>query len=148
MCDPAKGAAGQRTIAVLLPCLLDKGMMSPVTEVRALSINTLVKISKSAGAMLKPHAPKLIPALLESLSVLEPQVLNYLSLRATEQEKDVMDSARLSAAKSSPMMETINMCLQYLDVSVLGELVPRLCELIRSGVGLGTKGAVPVSSCL
>lgn len=37
--------------------------------------------------MLKPHAPKLIPALLESLSVLEPQVLNYLSLRATEHEK-------------------------------------------------------------
>ncbi|EHB04667.1 Proteasome-associated protein ECM29-like protein [Heterocephalus glaber] len=140
MCDPTKGAAGQRTIAVLLPCLLDKGMMSPVTEVRALSINTLVKISKSAGAMLKPHAPKLIPALLESLSVLEPQVLNYLSLRATDQEKAAMDSARLSAAKSSPMMETINMCLQYLDVSVLGELVPRLCELIRSGVGLGTKG--------
>ncbi|XP_059781269.1 proteasome adapter and scaffold protein ECM29 isoform X1 [Balaenoptera ricei] len=140
MCDPAKGAAGQRTIAVLLPCLLDKGVMSPVTEVRALSINTLVKISKSAGAMLKPHAPKLIPALLESLSVLEPQVLNYLSLRATDQEKAAMDSARLSAAKSSPMMETINMCLQYLDVSVLGELVPRLCELIRSGVGLGTKG--------
>uniref|UniRef100_A0A8D0SIM9 Ecm29 proteasome adaptor and scaffold n=1 Tax=Sus scrofa TaxID=9823 RepID=A0A8D0SIM9_PIG len=140
MCDPAKGAAGQKTIAVLLPCLLDKGMMSPVTEVRALSINTLVKISKSAGAMLKPHAPKLIPALLESLSVLEPQVLNYLSLRATDQEKAAMDSARLSAAKSSPMMETINMCLQYLDVSVLGELVPRLCELIRSGVGLGTKG--------
>lgn len=55
-----------------------------------------------------------------------------------------MDSARLSAAKSSPMMETINMCLQYLDVSVLGELVPRLCELIRSGVGLGTK----VSKCI
>lgn len=36
MCDPAKGAAGQRTIAALLPCLLDKGMMSPVTEVRSL----------------------------------------------------------------------------------------------------------------
>uniref|UniRef100_A0A8D0E6M2 Ecm29 proteasome adaptor and scaffold n=1 Tax=Salvator merianae TaxID=96440 RepID=A0A8D0E6M2_SALMN len=140
MCDPSKGAAGQRTIAVLLPCLLDKGMMNTVAEVRTLSINTLVKISKSAGAMLKPHAPKLIPALLESLSVLEPQVLNYLSLRATEQEKAAMDSARLSAAKSSPMMETINMCLQYLDVSVLGELVPRLCELTRSGVGVGTKG--------
>lgn len=51
------------------------------------SINTLVKISKSAGELLKPHTPKLIPALLESLSVLEPQVLNYLSLRATDQEK-------------------------------------------------------------
>uniref|UniRef100_A0A4W3HWX3 Ecm29 proteasome adaptor and scaffold n=1 Tax=Callorhinchus milii TaxID=7868 RepID=A0A4W3HWX3_CALMI len=140
MCDPSNGAAGQRAIAVLLPCLLDKGIMSDVAEVRSQSINTLVKISKSAGALLKPHAPRLIPALLESLSVLEPQFLNYLSLRATEQEKTAMDSARLSAAKSSPMMETINMCLQHLDVSVLGALVPKLCELLKSGVGLGTKG--------
>ncbi|XP_050843101.1 proteasome adapter and scaffold protein ECM29 isoform X4 [Serinus canaria] len=140
MCDPSKGAAGQKTIAVLLPCLLDKGIVSTVAEVRSLSINTLVKISKSAGSMLKPHAPKLIPALLESLSVLEPQILNYLSLSATDQEKTAMDSARLSVVKSSPMMETINLSLQYLDVSVLGELVPRLCELIKSGVGLGTKG--------
>lgn len=30
-------------------------------------------------------------------------------------------------------------CLQHLDVSVLGELVPRLCELLKSGVGLGSK---------
>ncbi|NXR56874.1 ECM29 protein, partial [Hippolais icterina] len=140
ICDPSKGAAGQKMIAVLLPCLLDKGIGSTVAEVRSLSINTLVKISKSAGSMLKPHVPKLIPALLESLSVLEPQVLNYLSLSATDQEKTAVDSARLSAIKSSPMMETINMSLQYLDVSVLGELVPRLCELIKSGVGLGTKG--------
>ncbi|XP_078427300.1 proteasome adapter and scaffold protein ECM29 [Cetorhinus maximus] len=140
MCEPANGAAGQQVIAVLLPCLLDKGIMSPVAEVQSLSINTLVKISKSAGILLKPHAARLIPTLLESLSVLEPQVLNYLSLRATEQEKATMDSARLSAAKSSPMMETINMCLQHLDASVLGNLVPKLCELLKSGVGLGTKG--------
>ncbi|TNM86280.1 hypothetical protein fugu_008551 [Takifugu bimaculatus] len=109
-------------------------------DIKVATIQTLVKISKTAGPRLKPHAPRLIPALLEALSTLEPQVLNYLSLRATEQEKSAMDAARLSAAKSSPMMETINMCLQHLDVSVLGELVPRLCELLRSGVGLGTKG--------
>lgn len=51
------------------------------------SIQTLVKMSKTAGPRLKPHASQLIPALLEALSTLEPQVLNYLSLRATEQEK-------------------------------------------------------------
>ncbi|KAI2668629.1 Proteasome adapter and scaffold protein ECM29 [Labeo rohita] len=139
MCE-STGVAAQRTVAVLLPTLLDKGIVSNVTEVRTLSIQTLVKISKTAGSRLKPHAPRLIPALLEALSVLEPQVLNYLSLRATEQEKSAMDAARLSAAKSSPMMETINMCLQHLDVSVLGELVPKLCELLKSGIGLGTKG--------
>uniref|UniRef100_A0A4W6G7A5 Ecm29 proteasome adaptor and scaffold n=1 Tax=Lates calcarifer TaxID=8187 RepID=A0A4W6G7A5_LATCA len=138
MCE-STGSAAQRTVAVLLPTLLEKGIVSNVSEVRSLSIQTLVKISKTAGARLKPHASRLIPALLEALSTLEPQVLNYLSLRATEQEKSAMDAARLSAAKSSPMMETINMCLQHLDVSVLGELVPRLCELLKSGVGLGTK---------
>jgi proteasome component ECM29 len=45
MCDPAKGVAGQRTIAVLLPCLLDKGMMSPVTEVRALRCGSVDKVN-------------------------------------------------------------------------------------------------------
>lgn len=139
MCE-STGSAAQKTVAVMLPTLLEKGIVSNVSEVRSLSIQTLVKISKTAGARLKPHASRLIPALLEALSTLEPQVLNYLSLRATEQEKSAMDAARLSAAKSSPMMETINMCLQHLDVSVLGELVPRLCELLKSGVGLGTKG--------
>ncbi|CAG5938707.1 unnamed protein product, partial [Menidia menidia] len=138
MCE-STGAAAQRAVAVVLPTLLEKGIVSSVSEVRSLSIQTLVKISKTAGARLKPHASRLIPALLEALSTLEPQVLNYLSLRATEQEKSAMDAARLSAAKSSPMMETINMCLQHLDVSVLGELVPRLCELLKSGIGLGTK---------
>ncbi|MFT7807466.1 proteasome-associated protein ECM29 homolog [Arapaima gigas] len=140
MCE-STGLVAQCTVAVLLPVLLDKGLVSNVVEVRTLSIQTLVKVSKSAGGRLKPHAARLIPALLESLTTLEPQVLNYLSLRASEQEKTAMDAARLSAAKSSPMMETINMCLQHLDVSVLGELVPRLCELLKNVVGLGTKGA-------
>nr|XP_015809709.2 proteasome adapter and scaffold protein ECM29 [Nothobranchius furzeri] len=139
MCE-STGSAAQKTVAVMLPTLLEKGIVSNVSEVRSLSIQTLVKISKTAGSRLKPHASRLIPALLEALTTLEPQVLNYLSLRATEQEKSAMDAARLSAAKSSPMMETVNMCLQHLDVSVLGELVPRLCELLKSGVGLGTKG--------
>uniref|UniRef100_A0A672ZZ73 Ecm29 proteasome adaptor and scaffold n=1 Tax=Sphaeramia orbicularis TaxID=375764 RepID=A0A672ZZ73_9TELE len=118
MCE-STGSAAQRTVAVLLPTLLEKGIVSNVSEVRSLSIQTLVKISKTAGARLKPHASRLIPALLEALSTLEPQVLNYLSLRATEQEK---------------LRFSFNM------VRKKNELVPRLCELLKSGVGLGTKG--------
>lgn len=38
MCDPSKGAAGQKMIAVLLPCLLDKGIVSTVAEVRSLRL--------------------------------------------------------------------------------------------------------------
>ena len=33
-------------------------------------------------------------------------------------------------------------------MSVLGDLVPRLCELIRSGVGLGTKVGQCVCVCV
>lgn len=51
--------------------------------------------------MLKPHAPKLIPALLESLSVLEPQVLNYLSLCATDQEKVSINRAKIWKIQAS-----------------------------------------------
>lgn len=38
MCDPSKGVAGQKTVAVLLPCLLDKGIVSTVAEVRSLRL--------------------------------------------------------------------------------------------------------------
>lgn len=39
-------------------------------------------------------------------------------------------------------------CLQHLDASVLGELVPRLCGLLKSGVGLGTKVDTDLSNSL
>uniref|UniRef100_A0A674CAM7 Ecm29 proteasome adaptor and scaffold n=1 Tax=Salmo trutta TaxID=8032 RepID=A0A674CAM7_SALTR len=123
MCE-SSGLAAQRTVAVLLPTLLDKGIVSNVPEVRSLRY-TSICVSSEQEKVTNTHT--------------HTHLLN-LSLRATEQEKSAMDAARLSAAKSSPMMETINMCLQHLDVSVLGELVPRLCDLLKSGVGLGTKG--------
>ncbi|OBS59647.1 hypothetical protein A6R68_09229, partial [Neotoma lepida] len=103
--------------------------------------------------MLKPHAPKLIPALLESLSVLEPQILNYLSLRATEQEKVVMDSARLTAAKSSPMMETVNMggcasVIVSLTTQCPQDLTPHSGKLMSALLsGLTDRNSVIQKSC-
>ena len=45
-----------------------------------------MKMSKSAGALLKPHIPLLVCSLLEALSNLEPQYLNYLSLHIASNE--------------------------------------------------------------
>ena len=77
-----------------------------------------------------------------------------------------LEGVRIAASKMSPMMETINMvtvytwlsfivlqvcmspthcsvfvfqCVQYVDSTVLPELVPRLSDLLRTGIGLGTK---------
>ncbi|WAR24092.1 ECM29-like protein [Mya arenaria] len=127
ICDVSYGKVGERATTVVLPCLLKCGLQSPVSEVRALGLSTILKISKNAGVLLKPHIPVLVTALLEAISGLEPQVMNYLSL----------DNARIMASKMSPMMETVNLCVQYVDESVLPEMVPRLTELIKSGKLMG-----------
>lgn len=70
-----------------------------------------MKISRNAGRLLKPHIPLLVVALLESLSTLEPQVLNYLSLHVagSNATQEKLDNARLAASKTSPMMDVVKM---------------------------------------
>ncbi|XP_078353041.1 LOW QUALITY PROTEIN: proteasome adapter and scaffold protein ECM29-like [Oculina patagonica] len=141
VCDVNQGKIGETAIALVLPTLLHKGVPNRAEEVRAISLSTIVKISKNAGALLKPHIPLLVIALLESLSGLENQSMNTLSLQLHKSEdvQEKLEGVRIAATKMSPMMETINMCVQYVDGTVLPELVPRLSDLLRTGVGLGTK---------
>ena len=47
---------------------------------------SLLQISKNAGALLKPHIATLVYSLLEALSGLEPQYLNYVSLHIASDE--------------------------------------------------------------
>ncbi|QQP57696.1 Uncharacterized protein FKW44_002769, partial [Caligus rogercresseyi] len=73
---------------------------------------------------------------------LEGKDINYMSTRlandAAVQEK--LDAARISAAKTSPMMGCVNDVIQYLDQESLQPLIPPLVELIKSSVGINTKG--------
>ena len=62
------------------------GLGSPAKEVQSISLQTIMKMSKNAGSLLKPHIPLLVSALLEALSSLEPQMLNYLSLQVTNNQ--------------------------------------------------------------
>lgn len=48
-------------------------------------LSTILLISRNAGALLKPNIPLLVPALLEAVSGLEPDVINYLSLHMGSQ---------------------------------------------------------------
>lgn len=141
VCDVNQGKSGETAIALVLPTLLHTGVGSRAAEVRAISLSTIVKISKNAGALLKPHISLLVIALLESLSGLENQNMNYLSLQLHKNEdvQEKLEGVRIAASKMSPMMETINMCVQYIDSTVLPGLVPRLSDLLRNGIGLGTK---------
>lgn len=140
MCDATQSGpkTSQVTIQLILPPLLEKGLSSSVPEVRAIALNTVVKITKSAGPMLKSHLAQLIPALLEATSEMESKEVSYISTRlaneASVQEK--LDSARIAAAKSSPMMDCCNHILQFVDGhDTLSQLVPKLIDLIKSSIG-------------
>ncbi|XP_023238061.1 proteasome-associated protein ECM29 homolog [Centruroides sculpturatus] len=138
-CDVNLGKSSEKMLTTILPVLVKSGLMSSLAEIREISLSTIVQISKKAGHLLKPHLPLLFIALLEALSINEPNVINYLSNRLDESNQEKLDIQRVSVFQKSPMMETINFCVQYIDDDILKELVPRLTDLIRNSVALGTK---------
>ena len=50
-----------------------------------------------------------------------------------------LESLRVAVAKDSPMWETLDFCLQQVDGHTLDILVPRLVQLVRTGVGVNTR---------
>ncbi|KAH9605191.1 hypothetical protein KSS87_006616, partial [Heliosperma pusillum] len=57
-------------------------------------------------------------------------------------QKDKLENLRISIAKGSPMWETLELCVDVVDKPSLDILVPRLSQLVRSGVGLNTRVGV------
>ncbi|GKU93498.1 hypothetical protein SLEP1_g7091 [Rubroshorea leprosula] len=103
-----------------------------------------IKLAKGAGIALRPHLSDLVCCMLESLSSLEDQGLNYVELHAANVgiQTEKLESLRLSIAKGSPMWETLDLCINVVDSKSLDGLVPRLAHLVRSGVGLNTRVGV------
>ena len=54
-------------------------------------------------------------------------------------QTEKLESLRISIAKGSPMWETLDLCIKVVDAGSLDQLVPRLGQLVRSGVGLNTR---------
>lgn len=127
----------------VLPFLLStSGLESSAEEVQKFSLHTLLEIIKKAsGKILRPFIPELAERLVGLLSILEPQAVNYLHLNAdkynlTEQK---IDDIRLSSIRSSPLMESIERCLDLLDEPTMEQLQPRIEAAMRSAVGLPSK---------
>ncbi|CAK9863286.1 unnamed protein product, partial [Sphagnum jensenii] len=137
-------ADARATLAIVLPFLLTKGILSTVADVRHLSINTIMKLVKGAGNSVRPQMPDLVGCMLESLSSLEDQRLNYAELHAERVgiSTEKLENIRIAVAKDSPMWDTLDLCIRHVDAPTLEILIPRLVQLIRSGVGLNTRVGV------
>ncbi|XP_066149370.1 proteasome adapter and scaffold protein ECM29 [Euwallacea fornicatus] len=139
--DSNQGKAGLKMIEVLLPILLNTGITHTVPEIRIISLQTVSELVDSAGQQIKPSLAKLIPALLQATGELESSKLAYLStmMGAQTETQEVIDSARASIAKSHFATETVSKSLRYADASMLDELIPKVLELMKGTVGLGTR---------
>ncbi|KAF9951012.1 hypothetical protein BGZ72_007436, partial [Mortierella alpina] len=142
-CDPkhVSEAEGKRVLDIIVPFLVGKGLLSTAEEVSKFSLTTILKICKQAGPLLRSHIPIIITALLDGLTSMEPQMLNYLSFHTEKYQltNEQLESSRLNAAKLSPMMEGIEACVENIDDSVMPDLSSQLITTIRKAVGLPTK---------
>ncbi|PRQ32931.1 putative proteasome component Ecm29 [Rosa chinensis] len=133
-----------QTMDLVLPLLLTEGILSKVDSIRKASIVVVMKLAKGAGIAIRPHLSDLVCCMLESLSSLEDQGLNYVELHAANAgiQTEKLESLRISISKGSPMWETLDLCIKVVDAGSLDQLVPRLGQLVRSGVGLNTRVGV------
>ncbi|KAL8055610.1 hypothetical protein ABFX02_04G067300 [Erythranthe guttata] len=134
----------RQTMAVVLPVLLTEGIMSKVDSVRKASIGMVTKLAKGAGVAIRPYLSDLVCCMLESLSSLEDQGMNYVELHAENVgiQTEKLENLRISIARGSPMWETLEFCIDVVDSHSLELLVPRLAQLVRSGIGLNTRVGV------
>ncbi|RCI02581.1 hypothetical protein CU098_001872 [Rhizopus stolonifer] len=142
-CDPTMVAMadGYKVMDIVMPFLLQKGVVSDAEDVQKFSLDAVLKVCKTGATLLKKYVPELIDTLLQSLSSLEPQSMNYLSFHVDKYNisQEQLDNARLAGAKNSPMMEGIEHCIHQIDDNVMQELTPRILHIVRKGTGLPTK---------
>ncbi|KAI3814371.1 hypothetical protein L1987_19124 [Smallanthus sonchifolius] len=134
----------RKAMDIVLPLLLTDGIMSKVDDIRKASITIVTKLAKGAGVAIRPHLSELVVCMLESLSSLEDQGLNYVERHAENAgiQTEKLENLRISIAKGSPLWETLNLCIEVVDDQSLEQLIPRLSQLVRSGVGLNTRVGV------
>lgn len=128
---------------MLLPILLDKGLVSASIEARGFSLGTLIKVIETSKSMIVPWIGKLIDILIESISALEPQLLNYIQFHTTTVQvgTEEWEKARVELSKNSPMHEALRNCLQLVPLELLPSISNIAYYHLQSGVGLATKVA-------
>lgn len=154
LCDPAytNREHGKVALDIALPHLMAKGLVSPVKDVRAISLSMIQKIARVASFLLKPHVSELVPVLLSSLGSLESAAqLNYLEQHSSSFgiSGDMLDEARVSLAKNSPVHATIDTCIRQVDSTNIEFLVPKLSLLLSADHHVATRtGAANVITTL
>ena len=131
-----------------MPFLLRQLESGTAKEVQEYAIITLLQVvKKSPSKALRPFAPMVLETLVNSLSSLEHESINYLHLNADKYglTAEKLDKMRVSSMNSSPITEAVDRCLESLDSSteeadkVTKEAMNRLEGTFKTVIGLPSK---------
>lgn len=139
--DVNQGKDGKEIVSVILPVLLDTGIINLVKEVRSVSLQTVAKLVTAAGNTLTPFLARLVPALVAAAGELESAKLSYLSTALADSgSRELLDDMRASAARHHYTTDTVVKCMPFINIDVMKDMLPKILELTKSPQ-LGTKAA-------
>ncbi|CAE7531216.1 ECPAS, partial [Symbiodinium microadriaticum] len=96
-------------------------------------------------ASLQDHLIELISVLVESMSAMEPQTLQYMQFHTDRLQisNEELESTRLKLSQQSPLQDALDQCLDALQAPACAGMVPEVVRNLagqtKSGVGLATR---------
>jgi len=129
---------------IVIPLILDKGLLTTSAEGKGLSLGLLANMIKKAERnVLKNWLPRLVSTLVESMSALEPKVLQYMQFHTARLQisEEELENMRLKLSQQSPMQESLDLCLRALGTETFADVIEQLSQHLRRGVGMPTRCA-------
>lgn len=137
-----------KTSELFVPLLLKNGFYAPSMAEKSFAIGSVVRIVEALSSnethqqILKPWLPDFVSILIESMSALEPNSLQYLQFHTQNLQisSDELENFRIQLSNNSPLQLALNACLKSLG----NDIAPQILQLIASenlnrGVGLASR---------
>lgn len=143
----AISSANPAVYNIVMPFFIDVGITSNAKTVSQFSLKALLRVAKlkrdgKTGEALKQWLPQLLVCLLESLTLFEPQVLNYLTFHVSSQLEFDRQRAKAASSNNAPIMEGVEYAIGQLDKDTLKVWMPMFLAMVKRGntaAGLPTK---------
>lgn len=145
VCDSKKTLTESEAIEninLILPILLEKGWISSSLEARGFCLGAIIKIlNEEPTNVLLTWLERLIDLFIESISALEPQMLQYMEFHAgsLQVNREDLEKLRVQLSQQSPVHEALNKCLSMVPYEMLGNVCSIAYAHLSRGVGLATR---------
>jgi hypothetical protein len=73
---------GGKMLDLVIPHILNKGLNASAEDVKKFNLATLLQLCQKSGPFLKSYAADIVGTLIEAMTSMEPQAINYLSFHA------------------------------------------------------------------